>query len=57
LASNGGATNDSGGNGAISITYNPAVPTSMPTISGWGLMILSCLLAWGAIFNLRRQRQ
>ncbi|MGA8147827.1 MAG: IPTL-CTERM sorting domain-containing protein [Gallionellaceae bacterium] len=33
------------------------VPTSIPTLSEWGMVILSSLLAFGAVFALRRQRQ
>ncbi len=35
---------------------NPPTPTSIPTLSEWGMIILSCLLAFGTIIALRRQR-
>ena len=35
----------------------PKVPSSIPTLSEWGLIALSSLLALGTIFTLRRNRQ
>lgn len=32
-------------------------PTAIPTLSDWGMIVLSCLLALGAILTLRRQHQ
>lgn len=34
-----------------------AAPTSIPTLSEWGMIMLSSLLALGTILTLRRQRQ
>jgi hypothetical protein len=34
-----------------------AAPTSIPTLSEWGMIVLSTLLALGTILTLRRQRQ
>ncbi len=34
-----------------------AAPTSIPTLSEWGMITLSGLLALGSIFTLRRRRQ
>jgi len=34
-----------------------AAPTSIPSLSEWGLIILSSLLALGTLLTLRRQRQ
>lgn len=34
-----------------------AAPTSIPTLSEWGMILLSSLLAVGTILTLRRQRQ
>lgn len=34
-----------------------ATPTQIPTLSEWGMIILSSLLALGTVFMLRRQRQ
>jgi hypothetical protein len=43
------------------LTFSPVAttptPTSIPTLSEWGMIILSCLLTLGAIVTLRRQRQ
>lgn len=44
------------------LTFSPvatptSTPTSIPTLSEWGMIILSSLLALGAIVTLRRQRQ
>jgi hypothetical protein len=35
----------------------PSTPTSIPTLSEWGMILLSSLLALGTIIALRRQRQ
>jgi hypothetical protein len=35
----------------------PAAPTSIPTLSEWGMILLSSLLAVGTILTLRRQRK
>lgn len=35
----------------------PVTPTSVPTLSEWGMILLSSLLALGTIFTLRRKRQ
>lgn len=35
----------------------PAAPTPVPTLSEWGMIVLSSLLALGAVITLRRQRQ
>ena len=35
----------------------PLAPASIPTLSEWGMIILSSLLALGTILTLRRQRQ
>jgi hypothetical protein len=35
----------------------PSTPTSIPTLSEWGMILLSSLLALGTIITLRRQRQ
>lgn len=40
-----------------STLYTQAISTSIPTLSEWGMMLLSGLLALGAVFALRRQRQ
>jgi hypothetical protein len=37
--------------------FVPVQPTSIPTLSEWGWIILSLLLALGAVFTLHRQRQ
>ena len=39
-----------------SISPAPETP-SIPTLSEWGMIILSSLLAFGAVFSIRRQRQ
>jgi len=52
-------------NGGVSIlTLTPGTtapvavaPTSIPTLSEWGMILLSSLLALGTIITLRRQRQ
>jgi hypothetical protein len=38
-------------------TAGAAAPTSIPTLSEWGMILLSGLLALGTILILRRQRQ
>jgi hypothetical protein len=38
-------------------TAGAAAPTSIPTLSEWGMILLSSLLALGTIFTLRRKRQ
>lgn len=35
----------------------PVAPTSIPTLSEWGMILLSSLLALGTILTLRRKRQ
>lgn len=35
----------------------PAAPTPVPTLSEWGMIVLSSLLALGTVITLRRQRQ
>lgn len=47
------------GDGSIVITNAAIVPTptQIPTLSEWGMIILSSLLALGAVLTLRRQRQ
>jgi len=45
--------------GTDTITYivgTPATTHSVPTLSEWGMIILSSLLALGAMFTLRRRR-
>jgi hypothetical protein len=37
--------------------YVPTTPTSIPTLSEWGMILLSSLLAVGTILTLRRKRQ
>jgi hypothetical protein len=37
------------------VTYSQ-LPTSIPTLSEWGMIILSTLLAMGTVLTLRRQR-
>lgn len=54
--SNGSAT------GSYTITLSAptaaaAAPTSIPTLSEWGMILLSSLLALGTVLTLRRQRQ
>jgi len=41
------------------VTFSPVVatPTSIPTLSEWGMILLSSLLAIGTILTLRRKRQ
>jgi hypothetical protein len=35
----------------------PGIPFSaIPTLSEWGMIVLSCLLAFGTAITLRRQR-
>jgi hypothetical protein len=48
--------------GASTLTFTPGTtapvaPTSIPTLSEWAMVILSSLLALGAILTLRRKRQ
>jgi hypothetical protein len=38
------------------VTLTPSAPTSIPTLSEWGMIILSSLLAMGTVIALRRQR-
>jgi len=38
------------------VTLTPPAPTSIPTLSEWGMIILSSLLALGTVITLRRQR-
>lgn len=38
------------------VTLTPPAPTSIPTLSEWGMIILSSLLALGTVIALRRQR-
>ena len=55
---------DQAGNGSYnaapqvtqSFNVTNAAPTSIPTLSEWGMFILSALLSIGAIFTLRRSR-
>jgi hypothetical protein len=37
--------------------YVPTTPTSIPTLSEWGMILLSSLMAVGTILTLRRKRQ
>lgn len=48
-------TPDSGTCGGA--TPPPTPQTPVPTLTPWGTMMLSCLLALGVIFSLRRQRR
>jgi hypothetical protein len=50
--------------GPTTLTFTPGTtapvtvaPTSIPTLSEWGMILLSSLLALGTILTLRRQRQ
>jgi hypothetical protein len=57
VASENSLGNDEGG---YTINLNAAPvssATSIPTLSEWGMIILSSLLALGAVLTLRRQRQ
>ncbi|MGC2457429.1 MAG: IPTL-CTERM sorting domain-containing protein [Gallionellaceae bacterium] len=45
------------GDGAIVIESLTTVTTAIPTLTEWGMIILSSLLALGALITLRRQRQ
>lgn len=61
ISSNGGSGPPDGGNFLDAADFGIGVgavlaPTSIPTLSQWGMIILSILLALGAIFSLRRQR-
>ena len=47
------AINAVGGDAAVG---TPPAPAPVPTLSKWGMIIFSSLLALGAIFTLRRQR-
>ena len=56
--------NNDGITGPYTITLSAATdggaapaPTSIPTLSEWGMILLSSLLALGTIFALRRKRQ
>ena len=51
-------TNELNG-GASVLTFTPGAvaPTSIPTLSEWGMIFLSSLLVLGAILTLRRKRQ
>lgn len=50
---NGGVSNLTFAPGATA----PVAPTSVPTLSEWGMILLSSLLALGTVLTLRRQRQ
>lgn len=41
----------------LTFTPAPVAPTSVPTLSEWGMISLSSLLALGTILTLRRKRQ
>jgi len=43
--------------GGVGASFAPAVIGPIPTLSEWGMIILSSLLALGTIITLRRQRQ
>ncbi|KAB2966325.1 IPTL-CTERM sorting domain-containing protein [Zoogloea sp.] len=51
-------SNDIGSIRAWSITITDAVPipTAIPTLSQWGMLILSSLLAFGSVVLMRRRR-
>ncbi len=42
--------------GGILITYGPASPTPIPTMSQWAMLGLTLLLAGVAVYTLRRKR-
>lgn len=44
------------GDGQIVLTFNASV-ASIPSLSEWGMILLSCMLAVGTIVVLRRQRR
>jgi hypothetical protein len=44
-------------NGVCAGYFAPQTQQSIPTLTEWGLVILSSLLVFGAIFSLRRRRQ
>lgn len=41
----------------IGVTAALSAPTAIPTLSEWGMILLSSLLALGALFTLRRQNR
>ena len=43
--------------GCLTAPAPAPMPTAIPTLSEWGMILLSSLLALGAIFTLRRKRQ
>ncbi|WP_027359683.1 IPTL-CTERM sorting domain-containing protein [Desulforegula conservatrix] len=51
--------NNIGADKTITVTFSAMAspPTSVPTLSEWGMIILSSLLAVSAIFTMRRKRQ
>lgn len=58
ISDGGLGDDDLAANGTIVDQGGPAGgATSIPTLSEWGMILLSCLLALGAIFTLRRKRQ
>ena len=40
----------------IANTYTPVIPTSVPTLSEWGMIIFMVLMGLGSIYYLRRRR-
>ena len=38
-------------------SVTPVTPTAVPTLSEWGMVVMSLLLAMSAIVTLRRQRR
>ncbi|MGA8148947.1 MAG: IPTL-CTERM sorting domain-containing protein [Gallionellaceae bacterium] len=51
------AINAVGGDAAVGTPGGGGGPAPVPTLSKWDMLLLSSLLALGAIFALRRQRQ
>ena len=40
----------------IANTFTPVIPTSVPTLSEWGMIIFMVLMGLGSIYYLRRRR-
>lgn len=56
-AGGAGAYNAALRNFVVGSSGPSAAPEAVPTLSGWGMILLSSLLALGMILTLRRQRQ
>ena len=48
--------NDCTGLQAYTIVINSVIPTSVPTLSEWGMIIFMVLMGLGSIYYLRRRR-